>query len=43
MELVLSKRMSQDSDEDKEEESCRRKRTWIFFIKMVEANDQPRQ
>ena len=42
MELVLSKCMRQDSDEDREEESCRRKRrTSKNVIKMVEVDDQP--
>lgn len=44
MESILSKRMRQDSNKDKEEDSCRRKRrTSKTFIQMMEADDQPRQ
>lgn len=44
MESILSKRMRQDLDEDREEESCHRKKwTSETFFQMAEADDQHRQ
>ena len=44
MESILSKRMRHDLDEDREEESCCRKKwTSETFFQMAEVDDQPRQ
>ena len=44
MESILSKRMRQDLNEDREEESCHRKKwTSETFFQMEEVHDQPRQ